>query len=56
MINLVKYLKGCTTIGELERMSNRMIHTIYKSYVNYLKDPEQQKSAAAEEVLEKLGG
>lgn len=54
MINLTKFMKGCTTIGELMNMPNRFIHGIYKEYINTLKDPEKADIQAAEEVKDQI--
>ena len=54
MINLAKFLKGCTTIGELMDMPNRFIHTVYKQYVETLKDPEKSENNAAEQVKDEI--
>ena len=54
MMNLAKFLKGTTTIGELENHSNRFIHTIYKEYVETLKSKEKSDAHAAEEVEDQM--
>lgn len=54
MISLTKFLKGCTTIGELMNMPNRYLHTIYKEYVEMLKDEEKQKQNEAEQVEDEI--
>ena len=53
-MNIAKFLKGTTTIGELEKMPNAMLHTLYKKYVEFLKNEEAQKAAAAEEVTDQI--
>lgn len=53
-MSLCKFLKGSTTISELENMPNRYIQVLYKEYVNMLKDPKQQESLAAENMTEQL--
>ena len=53
-MNLTKYLKGCTTITELEQMPNSYSHTIYKQYVEFLKSEEAQKARASEEVVDAM--
>ena len=56
-MNIAKFLKGTTTIGELGSMPNAMVHTLYKQYVEFLKKPEdsdEKKSAAAEQMQEQL--
>ena len=54
LINLAKYLKGSTTLTELDEMPVYMIHTIYKEYVNFLQDQEKQDQHASEEVMDEL--
>lgn len=54
MMNLTKYLKGCTTLNELMNMPNRYIQSIYKQYVNMLKDKEKSEAHAAEQVEEEI--
>lgn len=54
MISLTKFLKGCTTIGELMNMPNRYLHTIYKEYVEMLKDEEKRKQNEAEQVEDEI--
>lgn len=56
MMNLSKFLKGTTTIGELELMPNRYIQTIYKEFVTASQDPKAVESMAAEEMVEAIGG
>ena len=54
MMNLAKFLKGTTTIGELESHSNRFIQVIYKEYVETLKDKSKSDAMAAEEAGEQM--
>jgi len=35
-------------------MPNRYIHTIYKQYIEFLKSEDQQKAAAAEQMVEEM--
>lgn len=53
-MNLAKYLKGSTTIRELEEMPNSYIHTIYKQYVNMLQDEKAREAQASEEAMEEM--
>jgi hypothetical protein len=53
-MNLSRFLKGTITIGELENMPNRYIHTFYKQYTDMLKDEEAQKAKAAEDMVEEM--
>lgn len=41
---------------ELEDMPNHYSHTIYKEYVNMLKDEAKQQAHASEEVMDELAG
>ena len=62
MINLVKYMKGCTSIRELEELPNSYTHTIYKNYVDMVtsqKDEDadaQAEEEVMEEITESMGG
>ena len=56
-MNIAKFLKGTTTIGELGSMPNAMSHTLYKQYVEFLKKPDEsneKKGAVAEEMQEQI--
>lgn len=53
-MSLAKFMKGCTTIRELEDMPVAYSHTIYKEYVTTLKDREKSEAAANEEALEEF--
>jgi hypothetical protein len=54
MINLAKYLKGCTTLTELSEMPARYIHIIYKDYVDMLKDESKRKAHQSENAMDEL--
>lgn len=41
---------------ELENMPNHYMHTIYKEYVNMLKDESKQQALAGESVIDELAG
>lgn len=60
MMNIVKYMKGCTTMTELMNMPNRYIQVIYKQYIEMLKDKEKSEAHAAEQmeddIQEAMGG
>lgn len=53
-MNLAKFLKGTTTMGELENFPNRYIQVIYKEYVDTIKDREKSENKSAEEVEEQM--
>ena len=59
-MNLSKFLKGTTTMSELENMPNRYIQVIYKEYVDTIRDKSKSEGVAAEEfqdqMEEMLGG
>ena len=54
MINLVKYMKGCTSIRELEELPNSYTHTIYKNYVDMVTSQKDADAQAEEEVMEEI--
>ena len=57
-MNITKFIKGCTTVGELENMPNSYIHTIYKEYLLTQLDTAKKKAseeeAATEEMIESM--
>lgn len=53
-MNLAKFLKGTTTINELQNQPNRFIQVVYKEYVETLKDKSKSEAQAAEEVEEQM--
>ena len=53
-MNLTKFLKGCTTMGELENMPNSYSHTIFKQYTEMLKSKEAQEAVQGEEIVEDI--
>lgn len=55
-MNLTKFMKGATTISELENLPNTYIQTIYKEYTEFMRDSKAQEGRQAEEVVEALGG
>ena len=50
-MNITKFIKGCTTVGELENMPNSYIHTIYKEYL--LTQLDAAKKKASEDAKKK---
>ena len=54
MTNLVKYMKGCTSIRELEELPNSYTHTIYKNYVDMVTSQKDADAQAEEEVMEEI--
>lgn len=54
MIGLAKFLKGSTTIGELENMSNKFIHTLYKMYIDTMRDQKKAEGVASEQMVDEL--
>lgn len=53
-MNLAKYLKGTTSIGELMNMPNRYIQVIYKQYVTMLNDKEKSEANQAEQMGDEI--
>ena len=53
-MNLVKFMKGCTTIEEIQRLPNRFVHSIYHEYVNMMKDEEARKAHEEEQAMEEI--
>ena len=57
-MNITKFIKGCTTVGELENMPNSYIHIIYKEYLVTQLDAAKKKAseeeAATEEMIESM--
>ena len=47
-MNLAKFLKGSTTIGELQNLPCSFIQTIYKEFVDSSKDPDKQQAMAGD--------
>ena len=54
MTNLVKYMKGCTSIRELEELPNSYTHTIYKNYVDMVTSQKDADAQAEEEIMEEI--
>lgn len=53
-MNLAKFLKGTTTMVELENMPNRYIQVIYKEYVDSLKSKVKSEAMATENMQEEM--
>lgn len=53
-MNLAKFLKGSTTIGELMNMPNIYLHTIYKEYVDSITSKEGRKQIEVEQVEDEI--
>ena len=53
-MNITKFIKGCTTVGELENMPNSYIHTIYKEYLLTQLDAAKKKAAEEEAATEEM--
>ena len=57
-MNITKFIKGCTTVGELENMPNSYIHTIYKecllTQLDAAKKKASEEEAATEEMIESM--
>lgn len=55
-MNLSKFMKGATTISELENLPNSYIQTIYKEFTEFSRDTKAQEGAQAEQMAEALTG
>jgi thiaminase len=53
-VGLAKFLKGCTTIGELMEMPNIAIHTYYKLWIDTMKSKEASEAVAQEQVVDEI--
>ena len=53
-MRLDKFLKGSTTVGELENMPYKFINTVYKMYLDTLRDQKKKQALAAEETMDEL--
>ena len=53
-MNLAKFLKGTTTIKELESMPVSHIHVIYREYFNTMRDPNRRKENAEEQIQDQI--
>jgi hypothetical protein len=51
---LAKFLKGSITIGELENMPNRFIHSLYKLYIETQKDEDKRKAVESEQMMDEM--
>lgn len=49
-MNIAKFLKGTTTIGELLTLPNRYLQVFYKQYVNMIMDEEKKKAFESEQA------
>lgn len=59
-MNLAKFLKGSTTIGELMNMPLKYLEVMYKQYFETMNDPKTAEAVvnqqAAEEIEEAIRG
>ena len=53
-MNLAKFLKGSTTIGELMKMPVRYLEVMYKQYFETMNDPKLAEAAANEQATEEV--
>jgi hypothetical protein len=51
---LAKFLKGSITIGELENMPNRFVHSLYKLYIETQKDEDKRKAVESEQMMDEM--
>lgn len=59
-MNIARFLKGTTTIGELMNMPNRYLHVLYKQFLDTAMNEDKSKEfgqeQAAEEIVDAMGG
>ena len=59
-MNLAKFLKGSTTIGELMQMPVRYLEVMYKQFFEVENDPKLKEAVAneqaGEEIMETMTG
>lgn len=57
-MNVVRFVKGCTTIKELEELPSRYLHVLYKEYLLVQFDDKLKKaheeSSAVEEIVDEM--
>ena len=54
LIIISRFLKGNTSIRELDELPARYLHAIFKQYHLFSKNQEAQQAAAAEDMVEEL--
>ena len=54
MIGLAKFMKGSTTLTELENMPNKCIQALWKLYVDTMRDDKKKEAMQSEESLEEI--
>lgn len=54
LIVISRFLKGCTSIHELDNLPARYIQAIYNQYSIFAKSQEAQQAAASEDIVEEL--
>jgi hypothetical protein len=47
-------MKGSTSLSELENMPNKFIHTLWKLYIDTMKDKEKSEAIAAEQTMDEM--
>ena len=47
-------MKGSTTLTELENMPNKFIQTLWKLYIDTMKDDKKKEALAAEQTLDEM--
>lgn len=53
-MSISRFLKGTTTMVELENMPSWKSHTLYKEYTEFLKDEEAQQARQQEEMADNI--
>ena len=45
-------MKGSTSITELENMPNKLLHTLWKLYIDTMTNEKKQQAAAMEQTMD----
>lgn len=54
MIGLAKFMKGSTSLTELENMPNRFIQTLWKLYVDTMRDDKKKEAMESEQMMDEM--
>ena len=47
-------MKGSTTLTELENMPNKFLQTLWKLYIDTMRDSKSKDAVASEEMMDEL--
>lgn len=53
-MNVSRFLKGTTTMVELENMPNWKSHTLFKEYTEFMNNEEAQQARQQEEMADNI--